>query len=143
MRSCRDEKGFTLVEIIIVVVIVGILASVGIPSLLSYFPKARLSGATRVVAGDLMATRMQAIKLNRTAYMQQTGSSQYQIAYPGVVLKSRDLSDDYSDVTISNWSNTVFFNSRGAAASPYSISLTNPSGTKTVDVTIAGRVKIN
>ena len=145
MDSTNRQKGFTMVEVVIAVVIVGILAAIGIPNLLSYMPKSRLSGATRVVAGDLMATRMQAIKLNHTAYMEHTGDRQYQIAYLGVILRSRDLSDDYADVTISDFG-SVAFNSRGAADtvdSTLPITLTNPSGDKTIDVNLSGRVKIN
>ena len=143
MDSTNRHKGFTMVEVIIVVAIIGILAVVGIPNLLSYFPKSRLSGATRIVAGDLMSTRMEAVKLNRTADMIHTiDTQQYQISYLGNVLRERDLGGDYDDVTISNFG-TISFNSRGAAASSAVITLTNPSGTKTVSVNIAGRVKIN
>lgn len=145
MDSKSRPKGFSLVEIIIVIAIISILAAVAIPNLLGYFPKSRLSGAARVVAGDLLATRMQAVKLNRSAYMEWTDARQYQVAYMGVVLRSRDLNDDYSDVTINNFGN-IRFNSRGSADTSEStlpITLTNPSGTKTIEVNIAGRVKIN
>ncbi len=142
MGSTNRQKGFTLTEVIIVIAIVSILAAVGIPSLLAYFPKARLSGAARIVAGDLMATRMEAVKLNRTAYMEYIGARQYQIAYLGVVLRSRDLDDNYPDVTIDDFGR-VTFNSKGAAAGSATITLSNPSGSKQIDVNIAGRVKIN
>lgn len=143
----KRQKGFTMVEIIITIAIIGIMAAFAIPSLLSYFPKSRLSGATRVVAGDLMAARMEAVKLNQSAYLQYVNSKKYQAVTGGNVFRSRDLQNDYSDVTINNFG-SVKFNSRGAAEitggnTQTQIQLTNPSGTKTVDVSISGRVKIN
>ena len=79
MDSFRHAKGFSLVEMLIVVFIITICAIVGSPNIMGYFPKARLSGATRVLAGDIMEARMQAVKLNQTAYLQQTSSTQYQL----------------------------------------------------------------
>jgi prepilin-type N-terminal cleavage/methylation domain-containing protein len=142
MGSANRQKGFSLVEVIIVIAIISILAAVGIPNLLSYLPKSRLSGAARIVAGDLMATRMEAVKLNRTAYMEHQGARTYQIAYLGVVLRSRDLNDDYADVSIADF-NRISFNSRGAGTGSATVTLSGPGGSKTISVNIAGRVKIN
>jgi prepilin-type N-terminal cleavage/methylation domain-containing protein len=44
--ATRRERGFTLVELMIVVVIIGILASVGIPNFLSAQARAREGSTT-------------------------------------------------------------------------------------------------
>ena len=47
------EKGFTLVELMIVIVIVGILSAVALPNFLNQTKKARLTEATQQIAAGL------------------------------------------------------------------------------------------
>ena len=70
------QEGFTLVEILIVVVIIGILATVAIPTYFSYVEKAYASDAK---------TQLKNILMNAKLYAQQTGD------FPGEV---DDMIDD-------------------------------------------------
>ena len=145
----NNSRGYTLIEIIIVIVLISIIVAIAIPNLLAYMPKSRLNGATRVVAGDLMATRMDAVKMNRTVKLEYLDTQTYKIAYMGtsseVILKALDLSGEYPDVSFKDDFDKVEFNSRGAAilGSEKTVTLENLSGEKTIDVGISGRVKIN
>ena len=51
----KNKKGFTLTELIIVIVIIGILAAVTLPSLTGYIDKARFAAAEKEAASYVTA----------------------------------------------------------------------------------------
>ena len=56
LKDLQDEEGFTLIELIVVVMLIGILSSIAIPSFLSINEKARQSEAATLVSSYLKAT---------------------------------------------------------------------------------------
>lgn len=59
-------KGFTLIEVIVTVAIMGILLALGIPSLSEYIQNARLRASASELRDGLMTARMEAIRRNAT-----------------------------------------------------------------------------
>jgi len=58
----KHEKGFTLVELMVTVAIVGIIASLAVPSFSKMIERNRLKEAIESLKSDLMFTRTESIK---------------------------------------------------------------------------------
>jgi len=144
-----SKKGFTLVELMIVITVMALLFAIGAPTFQTYRTQSRLKGATQQVASDLMAARMQAIKENNRFKVSLINNHQYTIlddnnnngaADSGEATQTSDIQIEYYDVTmISN--NSPIFLPNGTAANMATITLTNPAGSRNVTVAITGRVK--
>jgi type IV pilus assembly protein PilA len=64
LKALRKQEGFTLIELMIVVAIIGILAAIAIPNFLQYQMKSRQSEAK---------TNLQAIKTSEVAFQAERG----------------------------------------------------------------------
>ena len=149
----HNQKGFSLIELIVVITIIAIAVGIIIPVYSSMKPKLRLNGAARQMQGDLMRAKMQAVSQNNKFRIIYVDDHQYKILDDdddsGVVngnesIVTKDIQTNYYDVTYSSGNpDDLIFYPRGTAAGLTTITLTNPSGTSTVSVSITGRVKID
>lgn len=153
MNLPGNHRGFTLTELMIVVALMAILAAIAVPNIIAQMPKYRLNGAARQVLSDLMAARMQAVSLNKRVKVFFDNNHQYRICddanSDGTVadgegnVQTKDIQTEYYDVTFSPIPGTnPVFQPRGTASN-MTIILANSSGTKTITISTAGRVKIN
>ena len=140
----RDrQSGFTLVELMITIAVLGIAAAIAVPNFLSQMPQWRLNGAARQVMGDLMAARMQAVKENTSVTVAYMNKQQYTVSN-GTATTTKDIGTNYSDVTIGADFGNIVFSSRGTLNPPTrTIILSSSSGpTKSITVLLTGRVRI-
>ena len=92
----RNKKGFTFIELIIVVVIVGILAAISVPLFLNFSQAARIA-ATRGTLGAIRST------VGIQYAMSATGGNS--AAYPSTVDSSMFI--DHKNFTSHNFSNVI------------------------------------
>ena len=66
IRNYRPQAGFTLIELMVAVMIVGILASVAVPSYTGYVAKSRRAQAKQLLMD--LATRQEQYMLDNKGY---------------------------------------------------------------------------
>ena len=58
----KKNSGFTLMEVMVVIGIIGIVSAIAIPSYISWLPKKRMSGAARDIYSVMQYARTRAVK---------------------------------------------------------------------------------
>ncbi len=152
MPVIENHKGFTLIELMIVIAIAAVLAGIGVWSAVSVAPAYRLKGAVSLVQGDLYTAKVRAAKNNRqykvvfttNGYQVQRGTSGSGSFTLDAVEISRTFANDYQGVTVNtSATNDPVLSPRGTSTA-VTITLQNTSGaTKAITISIAGRIKVN
>lgn len=105
------QKGFSFIEIIVVIAILTIVTVLSIPVYSKLKPSIRVNGAARQIMGDLMLARMQAVSENNDYIITfGTSTNEYNIfddnndnfISPNVdvkeLVKTGNISDEYKDI---------------------------------------------
>jgi len=141
-------KGFTLVEFLVVIAIMGIIASVSWAALKTLQPSWRLDGAVRDLATDLRYAQQQAVteQVDYGIHFSST-TDEYQIIRYGTTTENvleKSLPEGINFYQITGFSDDeAVFNPYGAAREMGSIFLINTEQKiKTIEVRPSGFVKI-
>ena len=73
----KRSNGFSFVELMVVIALVGILSAISIPSFLSALPEKRLKAAARNVYADLQRARVLAVKKNKKVTVRFNEAEEY------------------------------------------------------------------
>lgn len=138
-RTALGRSGFTLVEMMIVIILVGLLAAMVGPPMYGYLQSHRLQTETDRFVTDLQYTRAQSIARGRVLRLNTTPGA-YMISDPssGSILRQHDLQDG---LALANTQQIDFFPWGMADNSTFNISSSN--GAKQVDLLPTGIVEVN
>jgi prepilin-type N-terminal cleavage/methylation domain-containing protein len=162
-RLAKGKSGFTMMELMIAIAIIGILAAIGIPAFTVWLPNYRLKVATGDVYSALQFAKSTAIKENADvviwfntannsyrAYLDNgegggTASNRTQDGSEKTIRNgTMEAGIDMYDTLFSSWSNQTVFDGRGLASGGWGyVSLKNNENKyKRVTVWTTGHLKI-
>ncbi|TQV86400.1 GspH/FimT family pseudopilin [Aliikangiella coralliicola] len=75
----KNTLGFTLLELIVTIAIVGILTTIAIPAFNTTIKNSRLTSNTNLLIGALNTARSEAVKLGATVRVEDNGSGGWQV----------------------------------------------------------------
>jgi prepilin-type N-terminal cleavage/methylation domain-containing protein len=107
MQKLRGGKGFTLVELLLVVIIVGILVGIAVPIYMGQQKKARATEARNFISGVLRGAQ---------AYLQEKGAFPTSLDTNSITLVNSTFSVVLENLTYFNWWVTSTYSSITAAA---------------------------
>lgn len=144
MNPLRQQHGFTVTEIVMVVAIIGILGAFAVPSFLAWLPSYRLKSAARDLQGHLQSAKYEAVQRSGNvavvftvgAFNPSGAIGSYQVFVdtdgdfvrdPGEVLIRQVNMPNNVSLTAAVPAN-ISFNSRGVPSAGGTITLRNSQG---------------
>ena len=157
----RNNSGFTLIELAVIIAIVGVLAGIAVPSFVGWLPKYRLSSSADDIQSLVQNARLRAVKENaHVAVLFDPDNDGLDVDYLAFVDNNSNWNMDAGEALVARGEvasgirifgpifttdNRFSFNSRGLCLEGNgSITLRNSKGrTKIVSVVMTGSSRIN
>jgi type II secretory pathway pseudopilin PulG len=121
--NVSKESGFTLLESLIILVIVGILLAIGIPSLIAAKNRAQLSQATDVVVASLQEAQSEAMRRNQVCILTLDKLNNKIVGSQGCLLSGDRYLPDAIDLDYTGRSGEIRYGIRGNTTANKSVIL--------------------
>lgn len=96
----KDEKGFSFIEMVVVVAIIGTILAIAIPGFIGMTPKMRLKSAARDIVSDIQLSRAQALRDRKDYTIEfDTAAMKYTVKSEGITKKTVVLSEQYNGIS--------------------------------------------
>ena len=118
MKNSKSKSGFTLIEIMLVIVIIGIIAGIAIPKLTGSVGKASNTAARMSLKG--IESSIQAYEMDNLRLPDSLDDLTKQTGENGPYLKPSDLNDP--------WSQKYSYTKGGSHGMGFDLSTTSPEG---------------
>ena len=144
--TIQNKKGFTIVEMLIVIVVLGTIAAVASSNWNKYTVNANLRSAARDVASDFFVTREKAVSENANYRVTfDVGANNYVITNLVTgVLQTKTPTSFGADIVLQsvNFGGSVDFQTRGTVSNGNLVLRNSRGSTATITVNITGRTYV-
>jgi prepilin-type N-terminal cleavage/methylation domain-containing protein len=132
----RQRSGFSLIEMLVVVVVVGILLAIAFPRSAAAYRRLQVENAVEQLARDLTRTQTQAIKQNTSLSLIRTSATTYTVG-----ALTRTLPDGVS-FSVASPDSATFAAFGPTITGPAEFVLSSGSWQRSVKLSTAGRVTV-
>jgi prepilin-type N-terminal cleavage/methylation domain-containing protein len=147
-KTMRKDSGFTLIELMVVIAIIGVLCAIAIPNFLNWLPKQRVGSAARAVMSAVEFARSNAIKTNADVTVNfDFDNDSLTVTNSSATLRTRQMPADVDlqDGEVDGLGDSVTFNGHGFSDESGEVVVENTKNAtlrRSINLTLGGNARI-